>query len=101
LNNPPLTYTAGAEDTNIFLRDLLAAKLLLSHSLLVRLKHQNKIQVNGQFVHTDYRIQAGDFVPVNIDLSEENKIILTRPLPKPRLRKSWTGLKPYGVLNIR
>ncbi|ADY55403.1 pseudouridine synthase, RluA family [Syntrophobotulus glycolicus DSM 8271] len=75
MNNTPLTYTAGAQDENTFLRDLLASKLLLSHSLVVRLKHQNKIQVNGQLVHTNYRLQAGDFVTINIDLSEENNII--------------------------
>ncbi len=75
MNNTPLTYTAGAQDENTFLRDLLASKLLLSHSLVVHLKHQNKIQVNGQLVHTNYRLQAGDLVTINIDLIEENNII--------------------------
>jgi len=75
LNITPLTYTAEAQDQNTFLRDLLASKLSLSHSLVVRLKHQNKIQVNGQLVYTDYLIHAGDLVTVDIDLIEENKII--------------------------
>jgi 23S rRNA pseudouridine1911/1915/1917 synthase len=75
LNNTELTYTASAQDENTFLRDLLASKLLLSHSLVAQLKHQNKIRVNGQLVYTNYRIHAGDFINVDIDLIEECNII--------------------------
>jgi len=75
LNNTQLSYTAGVQDENTFLRDLLASKLFLSYSLVVNLKHQNKIQVNGQLVHTNYRIQAGDSVTIDIDLIEESNII--------------------------
>ena len=75
MNNTQLTYTAGVLDQDTFLRDILSAKLLLSHSLVVRLKQQHKIKVNGYPAHTNYRINAGDIITINTDFTEENKII--------------------------
>lgn len=75
LNNTQLTYTAGIPDQDTFLRDILSAKLFLSHSLVVRLKQQNKIKVNGYTAHTNYRIHAGDIITIDMDLIEESKII--------------------------
>lgn len=75
LNNTQLTYIASAPDQDIFLRDILSAKLKLSHSLVVRLKHQSKIKVNGYPTHINYRINAGDIITIDTDLTEESKII--------------------------
>lgn len=75
MNNTQLTYKAGALDQDTFLRDILYNKLLLSHSLVVRLKHQRRIKVNGYPALTNYRIQAGDFITIDMDFTEENKII--------------------------
>lgn len=75
MKNTELTYTAGILDQDTFLRDILSAKLMLSHSLVVRLKQQSKIKVNGQAVHTNYRVNAGDIITIDTDLSEENEII--------------------------
>lgn len=75
MNNTQLTYEADVPDQDKFLRDILSDKLSLSHSLVVRLKHQNKIKVNGYTAHTNYRINAGDIITIDMDLTEENKII--------------------------
>ncbi len=75
MNNTQLTYTAGLLDQGTFLRDILSAKLLLSHSLVVRLKQQSKIKVNGSTAHTNYCINAGDIITIDMDLTEESKII--------------------------
>jgi len=75
MNKNQLTYTAGALDQDAFLRDILSDKLHLSHSLVVRLKHQHKIKVNGSTVRTNYRFKAGDLLTVDIDFNEDNKII--------------------------
>lgn len=75
MNNTPLTYTANALDQDTFLRDILSAKLLLSRSLVVRLKHQRKIKVNGYTALTNYRINEGDFITVDMDFTEESEII--------------------------
>ena len=75
MNNTQLIYTAGFLDQDTFLRDILSAKLLLSHSLVVRLKQQHKIKVNGYAAHTNYRINAGDIITIDTDFAEESKII--------------------------
>jgi 23S rRNA pseudouridine1911/1915/1917 synthase len=75
MNNTQLIYTASTLDHDNFLRDILSDKLLLSHSLVVRLKQQHKIKVNGSAAHTNYQIKAGDIVTVDIDLTEENRIV--------------------------
>ncbi|MBU7006240.1 RluA family pseudouridine synthase [Phosphitispora fastidiosa] len=75
MNNTQLTYTAGALDQDTFLRDILSVKLLLSHSLVVRLKQQSKIKVNGYPSYTNYRINAGDIITIDINFTEESKII--------------------------
>ncbi len=71
----PLTYLADLTDQDTFLRDVLAAKFSLSHSLTVRLKQEHKIKVNGQVCRTNYLVQAGDQVTVDLALEEENQII--------------------------
>ena len=75
MNNTQITYTAGVLEQDTFLRDILSAKLLLSHSLVVRLKQQRKIKVNGYTAHTNYRINAGDIITIDMDFTEESKII--------------------------
>jgi len=80
MENTQITYTAGASEQDTFLRDILADKLLLSHSLLVQLKQQHKIKVNGYPARTNYRINAGDFITIDMDLSEKNEII-PEPIP--------------------
>lgn len=75
MNNIELTYTAGVLDQNTFLRDILSGKLLLSHSLIVKLKHQSKIKVNGCPAYTNYRINAGDVITIDMDFTEESNII--------------------------
>ncbi len=78
MNNTQLTYIAGAPDQGAFLRDILSDKLLLSHSLVVQLKCLHKIRVNGSWARTNYRINAGDMVTIDLDFAEENKIIPER-----------------------
>ncbi len=75
MDNTQLTYTAGILDQDTFLRDIISAKLLLSHSLVVRLKQQNKIKVNGYPTHTNYRINAEDIITIDMNFTEDSKII--------------------------
>ena len=77
LSTAPLTYLADSTDQNTFLRDLLAAKFSLSHSLTVKLKRQHKIKVNGCVCRTNYLVQAGDLVTIDLEFQEEkeNQII--------------------------
>lgn len=70
-----LSYVIDSEDQLTYLRDVFKKKLPMSHALLTRLKVQGKICVNGQVSHTNYRLQTGDRVTVELDLDEENRII--------------------------
>ncbi|HWS29670.1 MAG TPA: RluA family pseudouridine synthase [Clostridia bacterium] len=69
-----LTYVVDPNDHLIYLRDVFKQKLPLSHALLARLKAQEKIHVNGEFAHTNYRLQPGDRVTVDLNLNETNPI---------------------------
>lgn len=70
-----LCYVVNPEDQLTYLRDVFKKKLPVSHALLTRLKVQGKIRVNGQTAFTNYRLQAGDRITVDLNLEEENKII--------------------------
>lgn len=60
-----LTYTATAADEGKPLRAILRGKLQLSYTLLKSLKwRENAILLNGQSVHVDVRVRAGDLVSV-------------------------------------
>ncbi len=74
MNDNILSYIVNPQDHYIYLRDVMNTHMKLSHSLLTRLKQQNKIRVNGQVSLTNYRLQGGDQVTVDIDLEEENAI---------------------------
>lgn len=70
-----LVYLFDPQDQLIYLRDVFKKKLPLSHALLARLKAQEKIHVNGAFAHTNYRLQPGDLVTVDLDLEEVSPIL--------------------------
>lgn len=74
MNENLLYYLVGPDDPCLFLRDVLKSQMRISHSLLTKLKVQHKIKVNGAATFTNYRLQAGDQVTVDIALGEENNI---------------------------
>lgn len=80
MDKTQLIYTAGTLDQDAFLRDILSDKMQLSHSLVVRLKQEQKIKVNGSLARTNYRLNTGDLITIDMDLAEENEII-PEPLP--------------------
>lgn len=69
-----LCYLVRDGDSCVFLRDVLKYRLGISRSLLTRLKEEQRIRVNNQITRTDYRLQAGDLVSVDIALQEQNVI---------------------------
>lgn len=70
-----LIYVVDPEDHLTYLRDVFKKKLPVSHALLVRLKVQEKIRVNGQLAHTNYRLQPGDRITVDLNLDEASHIL--------------------------
>ena len=71
----PLTWTVGPADEGRSLKEVLYSRLLLSHSLVVKLKQQHKIAVNGTPVFTNYRLRDGDLISVDLDLGEQSEIV--------------------------
>jgi 23S rRNA pseudouridine1911/1915/1917 synthase len=69
-----LSYIVKPEDHYVFLREILISQMKISHSLLVKLKLQQKILVNAEPTFTNYRLQAGDLITVDLALEEENNI---------------------------
>lgn len=74
LDDNRLVYMVDPADNYIYLREVLTNHLQLSHSLQVRLKAQNGIKVNGRVTRTNYRLQPGDIVTIDIDLEEQSEI---------------------------
>jgi 23S rRNA pseudouridine1911/1915/1917 synthase len=70
-----LIYVVDPEDHLTYLRDVFKKKLPVSHALLARLKAQEKIRVNGQIAHTNYRLQPGDRITVDLNLDEASDIL--------------------------
>ncbi|MGE5396081.1 MAG: RluA family pseudouridine synthase [Chitinophagales bacterium] len=70
-----LTYTVKIDDKYVFLRDVLKFEMRISHSLLNKLKTQNKIMVNGQVTLANYKLKPGDLVTVDLSLPERSDII--------------------------
>lgn len=70
-----LSYVVNPEDQLVYLRDVFKKKLPVSHALLSRLKVQGKIRVNGELAYTNYRLQSGDRVTVELDLDEASHIL--------------------------
>ncbi len=70
-----LTYTAQMPDNGRTVKDLLYSQLRLSHSLVVKLKQQHKITVNGAPVFPNFQIQPGDLLAVDLELGEQSGIV--------------------------
>ncbi len=71
----PLTWIVEPRDEGKSLKELLYSRLLLSHSLVGKLKQQHKIAVNGTPVFTNYQLRAGDLISVDLDLGEQSEIV--------------------------
>ncbi|HWP97344.1 MAG TPA: RluA family pseudouridine synthase [Syntrophomonadaceae bacterium] len=74
MNENFLYYIVGPDDPCRFLRDVLKSQMRISHSLLTKLKAQHKIKVNGVTALTNYTLQTGDRITVDIILNEKNNI---------------------------
>jgi 23S rRNA pseudouridine1911/1915/1917 synthase len=75
MESEALTWTVEPADDNRSLKELLFSRLQLSHSLVVKLKQQHKITVNGIPAYTNYRVRSGDLIAVDLDLDEQSDIL--------------------------
>ncbi|MDS1029007.1 RluA family pseudouridine synthase [Bacillota bacterium LX-D] len=71
---PGISYVVKAEDKDLTIAEIILKRLQISHSLLVKLKQQQKITVNGNQVFTNYLVKPGEIVQIDLNLIEENQI---------------------------
>ena len=95
-----LEYTINKNDNFINLNELLKNYFLISDRLLVKLKHSQKIFVNGEKVSVRRVLKEGDLVEINLDFLENNSNIVPTKMELDILFEDEAMLiinKPAGV----
>ncbi len=95
-----LEYTINKNDNFINLKELLKNYFLISDRLLVKLKHGQKIFVNGEKASVRRVLKEGDFVEINLDFLEKNSNIVPTKMELDILFEDEAMLiinKPAGV----
>lgn len=70
-----LKYLVKPNDKYIFLREVVKKEMQLSRALIINLKQQKKIMVNGVPTLTNYRLKPDDLVTVDIALTEQSSVM--------------------------
>lgn len=70
-----LEYTKNNDNYNT-VRQVVTGKFNISYSLLLKLKKNNKILLNGTSTYLDKEIFNGDNITINIDFEEDNSNIV-------------------------
>ncbi len=71
-----LKYTINNNDNYVNLHELLKNHFQISDRLLVKLKHEQKLFINGEKVTVRALLSKGDYVEINLDFLEENSNIV-------------------------
>lgn len=71
-----LEYTKNSEDNYIYLRQVLKERFHLSARLILKLKKEQKILVNGEPTYLDRILNLNDKLTILIDFTEDNSNIL-------------------------
>ena len=70
-----LEYTKNNDNYNT-VRQVVTGKFYISYNLLLKLKKNNKILLNGTSTYLDKEIFNGDIITINIDFEEDNSNIV-------------------------
>src|SRR5699024_5731521 len=94
--NPTLSYQITIEDEGRTMKEYLRKKQRISHKLLVKMKHEQSIYLNGQFTYLDHTLKMGDTItlimpeekseniypqnlPIHIEYEDEDVLVLNKP----------------------
>lgn len=94
--NPKVVYEVAIEDEGRTMKEFLRKKKKISRKLLVRLKKEKSIFLNGEFTYLDRLIKAGDTItlimpeeesenvrpqnlPIDIVFEDEDVMVLNKP----------------------
>ena len=95
-----LEYIANSSDTNKTVKDILLTKFNISHRLLITLKRENCIFLNGNVINVSHTITENDNVSVSFSYEEDNTNIIPVKMPLDIIYEDDAYLvinKPYGI----
>ena len=94
-----LEYIKNNDNYNT-VRQVVTGKFNISYSLLLKLKKNNKILLNGTSTYLDKEIFNGDSITINIDFEEDNSNIVPTKIDLDILfEDEWILIvnKPSGI----
>ncbi len=75
-----LKYTIQSSDNYISVRNVLKTLFQISDRLLLKLKKNNRIILNGTSVFIDFPVKSNDVISINLDFEEDNSNILPKEM---------------------
>lgn len=75
-----LEYIVTNKDTNKIVKDILLSHFKISHRLLVKLKKENRIFLNGSTTFIYNKLQEGDILTISFDYQEDNSNIIPKEI---------------------
>lgn len=70
-----ITYTVSADESGLTMKSFLRQRKGISRKLLVRMKQEQSIFLNGTFTYLDHPITAGDVITMKMPEEESENII--------------------------
>lgn len=78
-----LSFTISEQDTNLTIYDFLKSKGFSSQNIIELKKMNQSILINNEWVHVNYRLNAGEKLLIHIQENNSNEKILPLDLPFP------------------
>lgn len=78
-----LSFSISQQDTNFTVYDFLKSKGFSSQNIVELKKMNQSILINGEWVHVNYRLTAGEELLIHIQENSSNEKILPSDLPFP------------------
>ncbi len=76
-----LEYIATIDDANKTVKDILLSRLHISHRLLITLKKENAIFLNGISTVVYHTVCPQDKIAISFDYEEDNRNIVSKKMP--------------------
>ena len=76
-----LEYIVKSTDNGKLIKDILSSSLKISHRLLITLKRENALFLNGMPCYVYKEASNGDKITVSFDYEEDNSNIISKEFP--------------------
>lgn len=75
-----LKYIIKSSDKFLSVKNILKSYFQISDRLLLKLKNNNRILLNGSSVFVDFPVKTNDIVSINLDFEEDNSNIVPKEM---------------------